>query len=102
MAEDDIENILSDLDKAYEGLKAARTRLAELLPMSATQPGESGQARVEFVTGLSSDTEGGDDEARRINAEVWEQAQAALITAQQQVEIAHRELRRRLEEAAED
>lgn len=100
MAEDDIENILGDLDKAYEGLKTARTRLAELLPMSATQPGESGQARVEFVTGLPSDTERGEDE-RRINAEVWEQAQSALITAQQKVEVAHRELRRRLEATGE-
>ncbi len=51
MAEAEIEGILTELDAAYEELETARTRLAELLPMSATKPGDSGQARVDFVTG---------------------------------------------------
>jgi cellobiose-specific phosphotransferase system component IIA len=99
MVEADIDSILSKLDEAYEELRAARTRLAELLPMSATKPGDSGQARVEFVTGLeipSGTHQTGEDSIRQINAEAWEAAQQALINAQEKVELAHRALRSQL------
>lgn len=99
MVEADIDSILSKLDEAYEELRAARTRLAELLPMSATKPGDSGQARVEFVTGLSPDTDqegSGEALIRKINAEAWEQAQKALINAAEKVELAHKHIRREL------
>ena len=96
MADDINEGILHELDAAYEELKAARQRLTELLPMSATKPGDSGQARVEFVTDLGTDA--GDDlsaeEAiRQISAEAWERAQQALVNAHQKVELAHQHLR---------
>ena len=92
----EIEGILTELDDAYKELRAARTRLAELLPMSATQPGDSGQARVEFVTGLQPETDqdtSGEDLIRKINAEAWEQAQKALLNAAEKVELAHKHLR---------
>lgn len=99
MVEADIEGILSKLDEAYDELRAARTRLAELLPMASTQPGDSGQARVEFVTGLQLDTDqemSGEELIRKINAEAWERAQQALINAAEKVELAHTHLRREL------
>ena len=101
MGEAEIEGILSELDKAYEDLKSARKRLAELLPMSATKPGDSGQARVEFVVGLDPETQDddeGEERLRQINAEVWEEAQKALINAQAKVEAAHKTMRRYLSE----
>ena len=98
MPDSEIQSIFDELDEAYAELKAARLRLAELLPSSATTPGESGRKRVDFVMGLGSDAqEDVQDELRRISAEAWEQAQKALVKAQEQVEVAHRELRRRLE-----
>jgi hypothetical protein len=99
MVEADIEGILTELDEAHAELQAARTRLAELLPMSATKPGDSGQARVEFVTGLHPETGqavSGEEQIRKINAEAWEQAQKALINAAEKVELAHVHLRREL------
>ncbi|PRP90761.1 hypothetical protein ENSA5_61950 [Enhygromyxa salina] len=100
MVEVDIEGILTELDEAYKDLKAARTRLAELLPMSATRPGDSGQARVEFVTGLDPEAgneTSGEELIRQINAEAWEHAQKALLNATEMVELAHKHLRRELE-----
>lgn len=99
MAEAEIESILSELDTAYEELRAARTRLAELLPSSVTRPGDSGHSRVEFVTGLaheSGDERSGEELIRKINAEAWEQAQRALVNAAEKVELAHHALRKRL------
>jgi len=95
MTDSEIQSIFDELDEAYAELKAARVRLAELLPSSATTPGESGQKRVDFVLGLGSDTQD-EAELHRISAEAWEHAQKALVKAQEQVEAAHRELRRRL------
>ena len=94
MAEPEIEGILTELDEAYEDLRAARRRLAELLPMSATKPGDSGQARVDFVTGLVHET--GEELIRKVSAEAWEQAQRALVNAAEKVELAHHHLRKRL------
>jgi hypothetical protein len=102
MVEADIQDILAELDAAYENLKNARTRLAELLPMSATKPGDSGQARVEFVAGMESESgeeKSGEEIIRQISAEAWEQAQKALVNAQEKVELAHQHLRKRLAEA---
>lgn len=99
MTEAEIEGILSELDTAYEELKAARTRLAELLPASATKPGDSGHSRVEFVAGLEGETgeeHSGEELIRKINAEAWDQAQKALVNAAEKVEIAHQHLRKRL------
>jgi hypothetical protein len=98
MAEAEIAGILADLDEAHEDLKSARTRLAELLPMSATRPGDSGQARVEFVTGLEPETGEADgaERIRQINAEAWEIAQQALINAHEKVELAHKALKSQL------
>jgi hypothetical protein len=99
MAEPEIEGILTELDEAYEDLRAARQRLAELLPMSATKPGDSGQARVDFVTGLSHETGeelSGEELVRKVSAEAWEQAQRALVNAAEKVELAHHALRKRL------
>lgn len=99
MADAEIEGILSELDEAYEDLRAARTRLAELLPMSATQPGDSGQARVAFVAGLQQEVGeelSGEDLIRKVSAEAWEQAQRALVNAAEKVELAHQTLRKRL------
>ena len=99
MADAEIEGILTELDEAYADLRAARTRLAELLPMSATKPGDSGQARVDFVTGLareSGDELSGEELIRKISAEAWEQAQRALVNAAEKVELAHHTLRKRL------
>lgn len=94
MPEPEIAGILAELDEAHRDLKAARTRLAELLPMSATKPGDSGQARVEFVTGLDPETGefDGEQQIRQINAEAWEAAQQALLKAHEKVELAHRAL----------
>ncbi|MFO7563819.1 MAG: hypothetical protein R6X02_14330 [Enhygromyxa sp.] len=99
MPEPEIAGILADLDAAYRDLKAARTRLAELLPMSATRPGDSGQARVEFVTGLDPEIgeHAGEERIRQINAEAWEAAQQALINAHEKVELAHKALATQLE-----
>jgi len=99
MPKPEIAGILADLDEAYQDLKAARTRLAELLPMSATKPGDSGQARVEFVTGLEPETgeHAGEERIRQINAEAWEIAQQALINAHEKVELAHKALKAQLE-----
>ena len=100
MADAEIEGILSELDEAYQDLRAARTRLAELLPMSATQPGDSGHSRVDFVTGLPQATgEEGSGEAliRKVSFEAWEQAQRALLNAAEKVELAHQHLRKRLQ-----
>ena len=98
MPEPEIAGILADLDEAHEDLKSARRRLAELLPMSATRPGDSGQARVEFVTGLNPETgdAAGTERIRQINAEAWAIAQQALINAHEKVELAHRALKSRL------
>ncbi len=99
MADAEIEGILSELDDAYKELRAARTRLAELLPMSATKPGDSGQARVDFVSGLSQesgDELSGEQMVRKVSAEAWEQAQRALLNATEKVELAHQHLRKRL------
>jgi hypothetical protein len=98
MAEPEIARVLADLDEAYRDLRAARTRLAELLPMSATRPGDSGQARVEFVTGLDPETgeANGVERIRQINAEAWEIAQQALINAHEKVELAHKTLKSQL------
>lgn len=98
MPDTEIAGILADLDEAYQDLRAARTRLAELLPMSATRPGDSGQARIEFVTGLDPETgeHSGAERIRQINAEAWELAQQALINAHEKVELAHRALKTRL------
>lgn len=100
MAEAELEGILAELDQAYADLKQARTRLAELLPMSATKPGDSGQARVEFVAGLESETDeqSGEDPVRQISAEAWAHAQKALANAQAKVELAHGAIRKRLAE----
>ncbi len=100
MPKPEIAGILADLDEAYQDLKAARTRLAELLPMSATKPDDSGQARVEFVTGLDPETDEpeGVDRLRQINAEAWEVAQQALVNAQEKVELAHKALESQLGE----
>jgi hypothetical protein len=100
MAEPEILGILSELDEAYEDLKTARRRLAELLPMSATKPGDSGQARVDFVTGLSLETgeeQSGEELVRKVSAEAWDQAQRALVNAAEKVELAHQHLRKRLQ-----
>jgi hypothetical protein len=98
MADPEIAGVLAELDEAYKDLRAARTRLAELLPMSATQPGDSGQARVEFVTGLEPEThtDSGEERIRQINAEAWELASQALVNAHEKVELAHRALRAQL------
>jgi hypothetical protein len=98
MSEPEIVGILADLDQAHQELRAARTRLAELLPMSATRPGDSGQARVEFVTGLEPETgeHSGEEQIRQINAEAWEIAQQALINAHEKVELAHKALKAEL------
>ena len=98
MTQAEIEAILSELDAAYEEVKAARRRLTELLPASATKPGDSGHSRVEFVTGLPSETEehGGAELIRKISAEAWEQAQKALVNATEKVELAHHHLRKYL------
>lgn len=101
MSEAKIEAILAELDEAYQDLKAARTHLAELLPMSATQPGDSGQARVEFVTGLETESgtqHSGEELIRQISAEAWEVAQGALVKAAEKVELAHGALRELLKE----
>jgi hypothetical protein len=101
MADPEIEGILTELDEAYEELRAARRRLAELLPMSATKPGDSGQARVDFVTGLARETDdelSGEELIRKVSAEAWEQAQRALVNAAEKVELAHHHLRKRLRE----
>ena len=103
MPQPEIAGILAELDEAHRDLKAARTRLAELLPMSATKPGDSGQARVEFVAGLDPETgdldratsspgSDGAEQIRQINAEAWEAAQRALVKAHEKVELAHRAL----------
>lgn len=100
MSEAAIAGILAELDEAYQDLKTARTRLAELLPMSATQPGDRGQTRVEFVSGLETQSgthQSGEELIRQINAEAWEQAQRALVNAAEKVELAHRALRGLLE-----
>ena len=81
MSDSEIPPILGELDQAYAELKAARQRLAELLPLSATKPGDSGQARIDFVTDLEGDAQV-EDELRRISAEAWETAQQALAQAQ--------------------
>lgn len=102
MVEAEIEGILTELDEAYKDLKHARTRLAELLPASATKPGDSGQARVEFVAGLQPETGddgSGEDRIRQINAEAWEHAQKALVNAAEKVELAHKHLRKRLSDS---
>jgi hypothetical protein len=98
MTQAESEDILRELDAAYEELKAARTRLTELLPASVTKPGDSGHSRVEFVTGLGSETEehGGEELIRKISAEAWEQAQKALVNATEKVERAHEHLRKHL------
>jgi hypothetical protein len=99
MADAEIESILSELDEAYKDLRAARTRLAELLPMSATKPGDSGHSRVDFVTGLSPETGeelSGEELIRKVSFEAWEQAQRALVNAAEKVELAHQTLRKRL------
>jgi len=96
MSEHEIADLLAELDQAYRDLKAARTQLAELLPISATKPDDSGQARVEFVTGLAMQSgthQDGEALIRQINAEAWEIAQAALRNAAEKVELAHRTLR---------
>lgn len=100
MADAEIEGILTELDEAYEELRTARTRLAELLPMSATKPGDSGQARVDFVTGLAETGNelSGEELIRKVNAEAWELAQRALVNAAEKVELAHHHLRKRLRE----
>ncbi|NVB38608.1 hypothetical protein G6O69_12275 [Pseudenhygromyxa sp. WMMC2535] len=97
MPDADIHAILAELDDAYVELRAARKRLTELLPLSATEPGESGQRRIDFVTDLDADTEE-EDELRRINAEAWQHAQQALVRAQEKVETAHKELAVRVRE----
>ena len=100
MSKADLEKILAELDTAHEELRAARTRLAQLMPMSATKPGESGQARIEFVVGLESESEedlSGEDKIRQINAAAWDEAQAALVNAQEKVELAHRAMRAALD-----
>jgi hypothetical protein len=98
MSKPEIAAILADLDEAHRDLKAARSRLAELLPMSATRPGDSGQARVEFVTGLEPETgeQAGEERIRQINAEAWELAQQALLNAHEKVELAHKALEAQL------
>jgi hypothetical protein len=98
MPEPEIVRILAELDEAYQDLRTARTRLAELLPMSATRPGDSGQARVEFITGLDPETgeSNGTERIRQINAEAWEIAQQALLNAHEKVELAHRALETQL------
>ena len=99
MSDAEIQGILTELDQAYEDLKAARRRLEVLLPASATQPGDSGQARVEFVRDLDSeagDADSGEERIRQISAEAWDNAQSALVNAAEKVELAHKHLRDRL------
>lgn len=96
MVQDTNEGILQELDAAYDELKAARERLTELLPMSATMPGDSGQARVEFVAELDAEAgheQSAEEQIRQISAAAWERAQNALVNAQQKVELAHQHLR---------
>ncbi|MFV8750181.1 hypothetical protein ACNOYE_06495 [Nannocystaceae bacterium ST9] len=69
-------DILNELDLALEELRAARGRLTELLPPPA----------------------GGGDEDLRVSVGAWEQAQKALINAQEKVEMARREIKRLLAE----
>ncbi len=69
------DNILTELDLALDELRAARSRLTEMAPASPT-----GEVDV------------------RVNVTAWEQAQRALINAQEKVEIARREIKRLLAE----
>jgi hypothetical protein len=71
-------DILTQLDQALEELRAARERLSLLHPPS----GET----AETVQDL------------RVSVSAWEQAQRALINAQEKVELARREIRRLLAE----
>jgi len=99
MSDAETQGILTELDQAYADLKRARRRLAELLPASATQPGDSGQARVEFVRDLdeaAGNDDSGDERIRQINAEAWDRAQQALVNAAAKVELAHKHLRTKL------
>jgi hypothetical protein len=66
-------DILNELDLALEELRAARGRLTELLP----PPGNTGED---------------------VGVGAWEQAQKALINAQEKVEMARREIKRLLAE----
>lgn len=68
--------ILNELDQALEELRAARERLGQLLPPSSH----------------------GGEEDLRVSVSAWEQAQRALINAQEKVEMARREIRRLLAE----
>lgn len=70
-------NILNELDLALEDLRAARERLGQLLPPSPNAP----------------------EEDLRVSAAAWDQAQRALINAQEKVELARREIRRLLSES---
>jgi hypothetical protein len=63
-------NILNELDLALEDLRAARERLGQL--------SNAGDADL------------------RVSDAAWEQAQRALINAQEKVEMARREIRRLL------
>ena len=63
-------NILNELDLALEDLRAARERLGQL----------SNQGEADL----------------RVSDAAWEQAQRALINAQEKVELARREIRRLL------
>jgi chromosome segregation ATPase len=69
-------DILNELDVALDELRAARERLGQLLPASANAP----EADV------------------RVSVAAWEQAQRALINAQEKVEMARREISRLLAE----
>jgi hypothetical protein len=68
-------NILTELDLALEELRAARERLSAVPPPVP-----------------------GDDQDLRVSGAAWEQAQRALINAQEKVEMARREIRRLLAE----
>lgn len=67
------DDILSELDRALDDLRAAREQLAAL----ATKPGKDALAE---------------------NEAAWGRAQQALINAQEKVELAQREIRRLLAE----
>jgi hypothetical protein len=69
-------DILNELDVALEELRAARGRLTQLLPPSDKGP----------------------EEDLRVSVAAWEQAQRALINAQEKVEMARREISRLLAE----
>ncbi len=98
MAENNsIADILAELDRAHDDLRAARERLAELLPIGATQPDAAGGRKdVHFVSGMQADSEQ-DESLRRVSAEAWEHAQRALVAAQEKVHLANREIRRLLQ-----